>query len=372
MKLKHLSLLLILLLGATSCIQDAPLNPEADILSISLPGNVAIGEPVFNQNSISIYVTEDANVTDIAPIIDITEGATISPASGTPDNFTKSVAYTVTSQDKKNKRIYLVQLIKQNSFEYNFDYWEETRKVIGNKTAIYKTPVEIVDQQIQHIWSSSNQGTIVYQQFPNPELYPVYPIKTNDKSSLAAKLVTLEGPGNILGIQYIPIVSGSLFTGTMSLEEAMTNPLKATKFGQPYLSKKKPIRLTGYYNYKAGTGDYIGKDGKPKPGMKDSCAIYSVLYKTDETVKSLDGTNIMTDPNIVAITKNPAHSSTDGDGFVQFDVEFEYRREPDFNNETYKLAIILASSFYGDRYEGCVGSTLIVDNLSIITESNKE
>lgn len=366
MKLKHLSLLLILLLGATSCIQDAPLNPEADILSISLPGNVAIGEPVFNQNSISIYVTQDADISNIAPTIGITEGATISPASGTPENFTKSVAYTVTSQDKKNKRIYLVQLIKQNSFEYNFDYWEE------NTRYKYKTPVEIVNDQIQRIWSTSNQGVSVYQQFPNADQYPVFPTEIAQSGKYAAKLVTKEGPGNIMNIQYIPIVSGSLFTGTMNLLNALKDPLKATLFGQPYNEKKKPIRLTGYYNYKAGTGDYIGKDGNPKPGMKDSCAIYSVLYKTDDTVKSLDGTNIMTDPNIVAITKNPAHSSTVGDGFVQFDVEFEYRKEPDFDNETYKLAIILASSFYGDRYEGCIGSTLVVDNLSIITESNKE
>ncbi|MGL5561255.1 MAG: PCMD domain-containing protein [Tannerellaceae bacterium] len=366
MKLKHLSLLLILLFGATSCIQDAPLNPEADILSISLPGNVTLGEPVFNQNSISIYVTEDANITDIAPIIDITEGATISPASGTSQNFTNSVVYTVTSQDKKNKRVYFLQLIRQNSFEYNFDYWSE------NNEYKYKTPVEIVNDQIQRIWASSNQGVSVYQQFASADQYPVFPTETAYSGKYAAKLVTKEGPGNILNIQYIPIVSGSLFTGTMNLLNALKDPLKATQFGQPYSEKKKPIRLIGYYNYKAGTGSYIGKDGNPIPEMKDSCAIYSVLYKTDDSVKSLDGTNIMTDPNIVAITKNPARSSTIGNGFVQFDVEFEYRREPDFNNETYKLAIILASSFYGDRYEGCIGSTLIVDNISIIMDTNNE
>ncbi|MDR2968307.1 MAG: PCMD domain-containing protein, partial [Tannerellaceae bacterium] len=134
----------------------------------------------------------------------------------------------------------------------------------------------------------------------------------------------------------------------------------------------KPVRFTGYYKYKAGDGDYIAPNGDVLPGVKDSCSVYSVFFKTDEKTSFLDGTNILSHPNVVAVAKLPDESrgGTPGDGFAYFDIPFEYygNGDVDFKNNSYKLAVILSSSFYGDRYEGAPGSMLIVDNIDVITE----
>lgn len=184
-------------------------------------------------------------------------------------------------------------------------------------------------------------------------------------------MITKEGPGSILGIQYIPIVAGSLYTGKMNLLNALKDPLTATQMGQPF--NQIPVRFTGYYKYKAGTGDYIGSDGNPKPGVKDSCAIYAVFYRIDEYLQVLDGTNVHNHPNIILQAMLPDRSSTDGEELHAFDIEFKRLNDEviDFSKHEYKLAVVFSSSFWGDRYEGTPGSELIVDDAKIITEEDE-
>lgn len=365
---KMLVVFFVLCTLGNSCIQDEPLNPEADILAFSLPGDIALSKATFNQSTISINVRPDADLTHITPIIEITEGATIEPAADTPQNFTKPVIYTVTAADRIHQRIYTVQLITSSIYEYTFEYWKQL-----DKNYAYLTPVEYdADHQELKPWDSSNKGIAIYQQYPNADDYPVHPTSTRMEGKLAAEMVTKKGPGSILGILNIPVVAGSLFTGVLNPLNALKDPLLATQFGQPF--SEKPLRMRGHYMYKAGQGDYIDRLGNAQPGLKDSCAIYSVFFRTDKNLEMLDGTNILTDPNIVAIAMLPPENraGTEGDDFVAFDIPFEYKNnvEVDFEKNKYKLVIVFSSSFYGDRYEGTPGSCLIVDDVEIITEEN--
>ena len=76
---------------------------------------------------------------------------------------------------------------------FEFSYWEE------NSSFHYATPVQKTnDGTTYSIFSTSNQGVALYQQFPVPEQYPTYAIEHND--GFAAKMITKEGPGSILGI----------------------------------------------------------------------------------------------------------------------------------------------------------------------------
>ena len=52
----------------------------------------------------------------------------------------------------------------------------------------------------------------------------------------------------------MPIAAGNLFIGSFDMLNASTNPLSATRFGTPFYNK--PLRLTGYYKYKAGEQFY--------------------------------------------------------------------------------------------------------------------
>ena len=116
---------LILTIGLlASCIQDEALNTEADIETITLPGDVMNRQAVFGDAitladgtriyPITLYVKRDTKVTALAPELTLTEGATVQPASGTTLDFSQPQTYTVTSQDGQWQRTYRVSV--------NFDY----------------------------------------------------------------------------------------------------------------------------------------------------------------------------------------------------------------------------------------------------------
>lgn len=361
-------LFFLILLSCFSCIQDEPLNPEADILTFSLPGDVALSSATFNQDRISVVVQRTADLSSLVPSMSITDGATIVPAIGTPCDFTKPVTYTVTAADGIHSRTYTIQAVTYSPYAYNFENWA---RLDANYT--YQTPVEYDPKGEQLVfWDSSNKGIAIYQQFSDPSLYPIHSTTQCVSGKLAAEMSTSKGPGSILGIINIPVVAGSLFTGVLNPVYALKDPLLATQFGQP--CDEKPLRFRGYYNYRAGTGDYIDPKGKVLPGVKDSCAVYSVFYRVDENTQILDGTNVLTHPNIIAVAmlSDKERAASAGEGFARFDIPFVYKTtDPvDFEKNQYKLAVIFSSSFYGDRYEGAPGSRLIVDEVEMVTEIN--
>lgn len=368
-----------------SCIGEEPLNPEARILldnegyaKVTISDDLALSKALPNGDKIFISVPKGADITHVAPVIEIPEGATITPALGVPQNFTSPVAYTVTSQDGKHKRTYHITLDPFLMKKSTFDLW---RKLDSNKS--YETPVDLnkLGTEIA-LWASSNKGVAIYQPFPIAEQYPVHALFNSTTTENMAVMETKEGPGNILGIQYIPIVAGSLFTGTLNIMNAISNPLTATQFGMPYA--EKPISFRGFYKYTAGLGNYIALDPTNRrqsiviPNKKDQCSLYAILYKVDRTVSVtgkvtetvLDGTNILTHRNIVARAVLEDCNSTPGEGMVKFDIPFVYEQEVDFVNNKYKLAIIFSSSSRGDMYEGVIGSKLIVNDVEIVTETN--
>lgn len=365
-------LILCLLLGAIcfSCIQDEPLNPEADILFFELPEEVALSPATFNQEKITVIVRHNVELTSLIPTLEITEGATISPDASTPRDFSSPVTYTVTAADGVHQRIYTVQAMRPPRYQFSFEEWKAL-----SGFATYEIPVEYnEDGTAYYPWDSSNKGIAIYQKYPTAEEYPIHATTSHSDGSFGAEMITLKGPGSILGVLNIPVVAGSLFTGVLNPLNAMINPLLATQFGQPF--DEKPLRFKGHYQYKPGSGDYINPKGEVVPGAKDTCAVYSVFFKTDKSVQKLDGTNILTHPNIIAVAIMPdeMRAGSPGDDFVPFDIPFVYRTdEPlDFENNSYKLAIIFSSSFNGDRYEGAPGSRLIIDQVTIVTDKQNE
>jgi len=364
-KLICISALLISL--CVSCIQDEPLNPEADILTFTMPEDVGLMEASFNVNDITVYVRKNVDLSAITPVIQITKGATITPDPAIPQNFNQPVTYVVTSESGEYRRVYTVQAISSTIFNYYFENWKQ-----ANSAFAYENPVEYNEEGKEYTpWDSSSHGIVFYKQYPTAAEYPIHSTTESYQGKYAAEMVTQEGPGPVAGgILYIPIIAGSLFTGKLEPLSALVNPLMATEFGQPFTDK--PLRMRGYYKYKAGTAAYVNPDGSTTTSVKDSCAVYSVFYKVDDSLKTLDGTNVRTHPNIVAMAMMPDENraGSEGSDFAHFDIPFEYKDGAvvDFENNNYKLAIVLSSSFYGDRYEGSPGSRLVVDAVEIITE----
>ncbi|MDR0429863.1 MAG: PCMD domain-containing protein [Tannerellaceae bacterium] len=360
------SVLLFCVLFLTGCIQDEPLSPYADIETFFLPENIALSSASFNQGNISIYVKKGADLSAVVPSIIISEGATISPDPSAPQNFNRDVKYVVTAADGKHQREYVIQAISVSPYSYDFEYWEAL-----DPNSAYETPVEY-DRQGRRTtpWDSSNRGINLYLQYSDPGKYPIHKTTSATGGKFAAEMETMKGPGNVMGIVNVPVAAGSLFTGVMNPLNALKDPLLATQFGQP--AHDAPLRLTGKYKYKAGSGDYTDPKGNVLPGVKDSCAIYAVFFRIDSASMMLDGTNILTHPNIVSLAIMPPEmrAGSPGNDFVSFDIPFvgKTNHVVDFEKNQYKLAIIFSSSFYGDRYEGAVGSRLVVDEVEIKIE----
>lgn len=374
MRIRLLFLFLGGVFGLSSCIQDEPLNPEADMLSFALPENVMLSEPLFNRGQegvteVFVAIPKGEDITSLTPEITITEGATIVPSIGTAQDFSQPVTYTVTSQDGKQQRTYKVTLNAYMFYQSDFDNWDIYTNTVGS--AKYELPFEYSEGNKNkiYIWSSSNRGVALYQQYLDPSKYPVGSVQ--GEGGKMAVLKTDLGPGNVMNIQYIPVVAGSLFTGTMDLANAIKDPLSSTKFGIAcdYL----PDRLQGRYSYMSGSGEYIQKEGETSskvPDKRDSCSLYAVFYKVDETLNTLDGNNILNHPNIVAVTEKPYRGSTPNGEMLNFDIPFVYKPdvEVDFTKNRYKLAIVFSSSYKGDLYSGTPGSKMRVDNVRVTSK----
>ena len=76
------------MLAMTSCIKKEPLNTECDIVTISLPDNELNRSPIIENDRVTLIVKNYVNITDLAPVITVTPGATIVPESGTVRDFT--------------------------------------------------------------------------------------------------------------------------------------------------------------------------------------------------------------------------------------------------------------------------------------------
>ena len=163
------------------------------------------------------------------------------------------------------------------------------------------------------------------------------------------------------------IAAGNLFIGTFEVENALTNPRKATNFGFQFY--KHPIALKGYYKFKAG--EVYSVEGQPQTGKRDKCDIYAVMYEAENNSIMLNGDNVFNSDKLVLLARIEPEDIVESDEWNEFTIHFESvkGREIDdtkLQNGKYKLGIVLSSSVDGAYFRGAVGSTLYVDELELI------
>jgi hypothetical protein len=121
---KYLSIVvaaIVMALSSTGCGEE-PDFCEADIETVTLhvasPGDFFFQttdsmQTVYSTDSIITFsVRSHADVSALAPEFTLSSGATVSPASGTTQDFSNGpVIYTVTSQDGKWHRRYRVNVV---------------------------------------------------------------------------------------------------------------------------------------------------------------------------------------------------------------------------------------------------------------------
>lgn len=347
------SILAATALTLASCIQDEPLYREADIESLTLPEDILV-RTTINADQIEIILKNGTDIKSLSPRLRLSPGATVNPESEVALDFTKNVVYTVTSEDGKYKKEYKVKIdFPKMKLEYGFEEW-------GLGGASWKYP-----QLEDLLWTSANSG-VATAFLGNVSEYPTRPTDDAHSGKYAAELKTIEGK-KIIIVGYIPVFPGSFYTGTF--QAVMSNPLLSTRFGQIHPKESgKPTFFNGYYKYKPGDV-FIDKNGAIH-GRVDKCSIYAVLYKVTKGEKGqteyLDGVNILSSDKTVAVAI--WEDSSEKSEYTYFSAPFVYSEPLNYTAYDYKLALVFSSSKDGDRYEGAIGSTLIVDDVEVICE----
>lgn len=352
------------LLSTAGCIKPEAENMEADILAMTLPDSVLIAPPSITNTSITAFVNfSRLNIKAVTPQFTLTDGASIHPAPGTPQDFSRPVTYIVTSEDGIWKKEYRVSLLQNTAPDmFRFENW--TINPDGN----YYVPYEVVEGEHQNIWASGNSGFSLIAPEKRPEAYPTQRTAQAFQGEYAAYLET-KSTGSLGALVGMPIAPGNLFLGSFDAAKALTAPLEATIFGIPF--NKKPLRLTGAYRYVSG-GPVTDKTGKPVvPERQDLCDIYAVLFKPTPGKPNLNGANILTDASVVAIARLSSGAATPAPGYQRFDLPFDYQSEINANDlaaVAYKIAIVFSSSRDGATFVGSVGSKLFVDDVKVVTQ----
>ena len=368
----------------TSCFKEEPLNAECDIEKAwvhvsdvdSYFYNVTdtLVEVISTDDKIVFTMRDGVDISALAPQFTITDGATITPASGSVQDFSNGpVTYIVTSQDGKWQRRYTVEcnLVSHTITEvWNFDF-EHFELDPSNGLSYYIWHNTLPDGTLGNDWASGNGGFKLSMSSAQPNEYPTS-VLPNGYDGNGVILVT-RSTGALGKMGKKPIAAGNLFLGKFNLGKALTKTMEATEFGIPFT--QKPLRLSGYYQY-SPSSPFIDKNFNEYPNRIDAGDIYSVLYINHDSNGNpvvLYGDNVLSSDLIVAVARVKDIKETNGQ-WVNFDIEFEYKRDIDLDmlaNRGYNLTLVFSSSIEGATFEGAIGSTLKVDKVRLTCETKE-
>ena len=371
----------------SSCFKEEPLNAECDIeqayihadnknllnLLFTNPSDTLVNVQ-SDQTNIEFTMRPFAALTKQAPIFRLTPGATISPESGSLQDFSKGpVTYTVTSEDKQWSRTYQVRIKKGQTTMPNEIEFEFENAYLSKG---YYNWQENWNGDILDIWATGNSGFNISNPSAKPEKYPTVMIEDGYKGK-GVKLTT-QRTSKLADKVHKPIAAGNLFIGQFDATDALLgDAMKATKFGHPFSFSTKPAKLEGWYKYQAGE-KFTDKNMK-ELNRHDYGTIYAVLYENiDEKGNAvlLYGDNVQTSKQIVALAL--VGETHDDNGKVaigntpewhHFSVDFEYKKAIDLiklKNGGYSLSIVCSSSSDGANFLGAEGSTLWIDSFKLI------
>ena len=222
-------------------------------------------------------------------------------------------------------------------------WYPETAEKAGNTTSF---------------WNTSNPGTSQGMGAIGGAVNPTTGVTTPiHGGTYAAELKSTE--------KLSVFAAASLYTGSFMGLSGMSANMEC---GKAFTTR--PTGLHGYYKY---TPAVINKVDRTPAGVTivqgetmDQCAIFIALAKKTFTFNNKNEDQYIqyaTDPNIIAYGELPSGAATEGDGYVEFNIPLKYKNLTD---QPTHIIVVCSSSKYGDYMTGGVGSTLYVDDLSLI------
>lgn len=377
----------------TSCFKDEPLNSECDIEQAYLHADNP--DEIFFQPADSLVqigstetvivfkqLRSNADLTALAPMFRITEGATIEPASGTVRDFSHGpLTYKVTSEDGEWSRTYEVRITaeapqpQEEEVVVNYDF--ENFHLERAKEKYYVWTDILPDGTEALNWATGNAGFTMAKPSAKPDAFPTTPYSDGFEGN-AVKLTTCK-TSTLAASLDMRIAAGNLFTGVFDAKNALKKgqTLQCTHFGDGANNtiNYKPLKFEGYYKYTPGE-TFQDRLGNPVAGRTDEGDIYAVVFKNTDAEGNafyLDGSNVLTSSQIVAKALTGHVHKTEG--WTKFELDFDYISELDpevLARYGYSLAVVFSSSCEGAEFQGAIGSTLLIDKVKITGERKKQ
>ena len=330
----------------------------------SVAANAAVlSQPVIDEANatITFKAEEDGDVSALVPTIEVSAGATVTPASGSAVSFASgSATFTVVAEDGTSKA-YTVSCNMGSLIQYDFETWATPEGAMSPEV-VNPEGWATCNDAVALIKNLGSLGGITYT-----GEYPVRQTTDAHSGSTAAMLESVDTQGgNIFGQTIPKVTAGSMFLGTFNAFAAMTDPMATTEFGIFY--DKKPVKVSGYYKYTPGA-EFYNAAGELQADQKDACAISAVLYEVESEDETLNGSTIYTSDKIVAMASFSSGETVAE--YTPFELNLEYVKDYDAS-KTYKFAVIFSASADGAAYNAAVGSTLYIDDVTIENEAVTE
>lgn len=244
-----------------------------------------------------------------------------------------------------------------------FEDWcvRSAKTALTNKNTTF--PCSETDYDAGNLyWDTSNRGANSISQMDPTNKSTDFVIA----GTYAAKLQSVKVLGSIFA-------AASMYTG--SFGGASMDMSATINFGRSFTSR--PIALHGYYQYSPANVDAVGDnlpaDATVSEGNPDQCAIYVALTKKTYTINNKQEDTFIDfegDENIIAYgTIEGDYVKTNGaaNGYTEFTIPLQYK-ESQFGETPSYIIIVCSASKYGDYFTGGTGSTLYLDDFSLVYE----
>lgn len=351
---------------------------DKEILAFQLEEQT--GSTQIKDDTIYIKVSDDVYIINISNLsatsVKVSDYATVSPAVGEKQDFSKPVPYTVKAEDGST-RIYYVIVQRGGTSQAQlpnsgFDLWH-TSDFGGNEF------IEIGKDENDKTWATGNEGAVIA--LGTDSKLPTEPLETGP-SKFAAELTTAD-TGFFGSIAGKGVAAGNIFTGKFEIGNVIdAHPV----FGIPYT--QMPVAFKIDYKYIPTEGLIDGKR-KPVEG-EDAMDMYLILEKReDESVKRLGvgwyrsgetqeewktqevdikyARNGQSPQGIEEHAKYVLKYGHDGDTSAGNPNKMPEATWGDIETERpTHILVVFTSSYLGDYFIGAPGSKLIVDNFELI------
>jgi hypothetical protein len=344
-------LIIVLVISVVSCSDDdSAVSDKAELTGFTVKAAAGF-TPVKTfidsaKGEVQVFTSGDLNKLtfplQLITEIEVSEGATVEPASGLPVTFKDPedfVKFKITSEDGSSLMEYIFTIRDRQIPNAGFENWfQET----GMNSQPFQQPGKYKESTV---WATANMGTSIYS------TYGTTPQKEDNNTSIKIETVSTIG---------MPLVAGALYVGEFDINSAMkdpTNPVAAAKLGIPFYERPKSVKFK--YKYKAGAqmiqavpkqpGNLFGGFNVSNLEGKDKFGMELVLEKREgEKVTVIAKTNFQSDQDI--------------DNLTEKILPFNY-----LSTETpTHFYISFSPSFDGGTFKGAVGSTLSIDDIEII------